>query len=175
MNNNPQINITSELEYALEKLIALHRSLVDLLAEEYAHMIALDIKGLAEAAQTKEVLLSEIMNHEELRLSAALELAKKLNASPETAQSLSALSKYLSQSDATRVMQLGSVLTMIVTQAKDLNVKNMAFAETSLERIEQMKRNALGQNNNAPKENYANTGMRQPINEQGGRLLSTEA
>jgi flagellar biosynthesis/type III secretory pathway chaperone len=175
VNNNPQITISSDLEYALEKLIALHRSLVDLLAEEYAHMGAVDIKGLAEAAQTKEVLLSEIMTHEELRLTAALDLAKKVGASPESAQSLAILTKHLSDSDAHRVRQLGTVLTMLVTQAKEANIKNMSFVEASLERIEQMKKNVLGLNNNAPKENYANTGLRQPVTEQGGRLLSTEA
>jgi flagellar biosynthesis/type III secretory pathway chaperone len=163
-----------ELYYTLDKLIALHRNLADLLREEFSHMVKLDAKSLTEATQTKEVLLNEIWNHEQLRARAADRIAVSLSIDPKQA-SLGAIAEASSAEDREKLKNLGNVLVLLVREAKELNTRNMDFAENSLVRIEDMKRNVLGLSNNTPKENYSNSGSRQPISEQGGRLLSTEA
>lgn len=163
-----------ELQHVLEKLTALHRNLIGVLREEYSHMSALDVKGMAEAAHAKEILLAEIVNHETLRIKVTENLAKALGLDPNTLTVMS-LAAALTQQHAENLRQYRTVLTLLVSQAKELNAKNSIFAESSLGRIEQMKKNVLGLNNNSTKDNYSNSGMRNSATEQGGRLLSTEA
>ncbi|MEW6056015.1 MAG: flagellar protein FlgN [Bdellovibrionota bacterium] len=163
-----------ELHRVLEKLVALHRNLVDLLREEFSHMASVDVKGLIEASHAKEAILNEIWNQEQLRIQAAIELASQCQLDPNTL-TLKSIAGYLPAGEAEKLHNAGTALTLLVTQAKELNSKNMEFAESSLSRIEEMKRNVLGLNNNSIKENYSNSGIRQPMPEQGGRLLKTEA
>jgi len=165
---------SNELIYILEKLVGLHRGLVDLLREEYGHMTAVDVKGISETAQSKEAFLAEIWNHEQLRIKTVAKLAAALSIADDKA-TLLAISEKLSAPESEKLRAARTALNLLVEQARDLNTKNMSFAQGSLDRIEQMKRNALGLNNTAAKENYSNSGNRQPITEQGGRLLSTEA
>lgn len=165
-----QIHQTDELFHVLEKMVGLHRTLIGVLAEEYAHMTAVDVKGLFETAQTKEVLVNEIWNLEKLRIQVADTISKNLN----TNSTLESIANALPKTTADRLRSSKTVLSMLMDQAKELNLRNMSFAENSLIRIDEMKKNILGNNNNN-RENYSNSGTRQPINEQGGRLLSTEA
>ncbi len=164
---------SGELRYLLDKLVLLHRNLLDVLREEYAHMTAVDVKGLLESAQTKEILVGEIWNHEQLRLRAAEKIARELGLQGDFTLTRIA-SANASATESEKLKSAGAALQLLIARAKEANTKNMEFAEKSIERIEEMKRNALGMNNNT-KENYSNSGVRQPITEQGGRLLSTEA
>lgn len=168
------IGNTNELCYVLDKLVVLHRNLLDVLREEIAHMSQVDLKGLGDTAQAKELLLSEIWNHEQLRLQSTEKLALSLQTKPEDATLLSIADK-LPQQEGDKLRAARTALNMLVSEAKELNSQNMSFAESSLNRIEEMKKNALGISHNASKENYSNSGVRQPMPEQGGRLLSTEA
>ena len=165
---------SAELYYSLEKLVALHRNLIDLLREEFVHMVAVDLTGVSETARAKEAVLTELWNLEQLRIRSATNLANALGLdAPDV--SLLKIAEQLSAPEGERLRVLRTALNMLVVQSKELNNKNMVFAQSSLSRIEVMKRNALGLSNTAKKENYSNSGVRQPIAEQGGRLLSTEA
>lgn len=164
---------SGELLHLLDKLVLLHRNLLDVLREEYAHMAAVDVKGLLESAQTKEILVGEIWNHEQLRIKVTEKITRELGV--QSGLTLNQIASALaSAAESEKLKSAGTVLQLLVAQAKEANTKNMEFAEKSIERIEEMKRNVLGMNNNT-KENYSNSGVRQPITEQGGRLLSTEA
>lgn len=165
---------SNELQFILEKQIALHRNLVELLREEYAHMGSLDVKSLAEVSNSKEAMLSEIWNSEQLRMKTVEVLCQNLGLDASSA-TLSSIADALPPEEADRLRKARTALSLLMAQAKEANSKNMAFAESSLDRIDQMKRNALGLGNTAVKENYSNAGVRQPVAEQGGRLLSTEA
>ena len=165
---------SAELYYSLEKLVALHRNLVDLLREEYSHMAAVDLVGVADTARAKEVILADVWSFEQLRIGCATKLAAALNLESEEA-SLLKIAERLTVSEGEKLRAMRTSLNLLVLQAKELNLKNMGFAQSSLARIEAMKKNALGLSNTAKKENYSNSGVRQPIAEQGGRLLSTEA
>ncbi|MBI3544813.1 MAG: flagellar export chaperone FlgN [Deltaproteobacteria bacterium] len=158
----------------LEKLVALHRNLVELLREEYVHMGAADLKGIGETAHAKEVLLGEIWNLEQLRISSTEKLAGSFAIAKEDA-TLALIADRLPRAEGDKLRIIRKALNLLCEQAKEANVRNMSFAESSLERIETLKRNVLGISNTATKENYSNAGTRQPIADQGGRLLSTEA
>lgn len=163
-----------ELHFVLDKQVMLHRNLIDVLREEFSHMATLDLKGLAETSYAKEVLLNEIWNLEQLRIKAVEAIAPTLKLDPDTA-TLANLAAAIKNQDGEKLKNARTVLNMLIGQARDMNAQNMSFAEASLGRIEEMKRNALGLNNNTVKENYSNGGVREPMAEQGGRLLSTEA
>ncbi|MBI3558480.1 MAG: flagellar export chaperone FlgN [Deltaproteobacteria bacterium] len=165
---------SAELYYSLEKLVALHRNLIGILREEYGHMAVINLAGVGETARAKEAILSEVWSFEQLRIKCALNLAAALGLDA-TEVSLVKIAEQLPAAEGEKLRVLRTALNLLVGQAKELNTKNMAFAQSSLARIEEMKRNALGLNHTAKKENYSNSGVRQPIAEQGGRLLSTEA
>ncbi len=165
-----------ELFHVMEKLVVFHRSLCDVLKEEYGHMTSLDTKGLFETSQTKEVLISQIWSAEQLRLRIAEQMSLALGFDPKsnTPTTLLKIAESLPTNESTRLVKTREVLQMLITEARESNQRNMEFADSSLVRIEEMKRNVLGLNNNN-NENYSHSGVRQPITEQGGRLLSTEA
>lgn len=165
---------SDELFHILEKLVALHRNLVDLLNEEYSHMSVVDVKGLSEAAHSKEILMSEIFNLEQVRIKIVEKIATTFGLKTEDATLLS-IASALNSTEGDKLRSIRVALNLLVVQAKDLNARNMDFVQSSLARLEDMKRNALGLSNTAVKENYSNSGARQPLPEQGGRLLSTEA
>ena len=168
------MEISRNLQYLLDRLITLHRDLIELLRVEYIHMSEVSVQGLADSAQAKEMVLTEIWNHEQLRIKCVEEAAAFLKLDLRSVNLLK-LVEVLPAAEGNDLRIARSVLNTLVSEARALNAKNMAFAESSLERIEQMKKNAMGLNNTAVKENYSNAGMRQPVVEQGGRLLSTEA
>lgn len=176
MNKTELMQKSSELSFLMEKLVALHRNLVDVLDEENRHMVALDTKGLFETAQTKEVLIAEIWNVEQLRLRVTemLTLLAGLPAGTAVPVTLQTLTNHLPKEQASKLAASRTALQLLMERARERNMRNMGFAQQSLGRIEEMKRNIMGLNNNNS-ENYSNSGVRQPITEQGGRLLSTEA
>ena len=165
---------SAELQFVLESMVEIHRHLIGILNEEYDHMANLNIKGLADSAQTKEVLLGEIQNRESLRIQATQNLFRDLDIKDPSATLVSVF-PHLSKEESDNLQSTRTTLMLLMTQAKQVNSRNMEFVQSSLERIEEMKKNALGISNNTTKENYSNSGARQPIAEQGGRLLSTEA
>lgn len=172
--NQIQSSVSNELRFVLDKLLVRHSGLVELLRAEYAHVALLDLKGLTEAAQAKELLLEEIWNLEQLRIVAAEKLALSLGLNSRQATLLD-IAAALPQAEGDQMRSARTALNLLVQQAKELNITNMDFVESSLGRIDEMKRNALGISNQTSKENYSNSGSRQPLAEQGGRLLSTEA
>lgn len=174
-NNTPKKDLPS-LFFIMERLVSLHRHLLDVLDEEYAHMIGVDANGLLETSKTKEVLVGEIMNSERLRIQTADAVARTLgfNFSGVNGVTLAELSSRLQKIDAEKLQNYKNVLQLLMVRAKESNSRNMVFVENSLVHIETMKKNILGLNNTS-NENYGNTGERAPLDEQGGRLLSVEA
>lgn len=164
---------TRELDHVIDRLVTLHQNLSELLQVEYDQMATVDVHGLGESAHAKEVLLGEIWNHEQLRLKIVAQLAPLLKINPATA-SLQEIGAALPAYIGERYKAARDSLQLLMERARELNARNMAFAESSLARIEELKRNVLGANGNNS-ENYSSSGARQPILEQGGRLLSTEA
>lgn len=163
---------TKDLASTLEKLTAIHRTLIGILQEEFAQMGTIDVNGLRETAHAKEVLLSQVWTLEQERIRQTALLSQSLGL-VEQQPTISAISHTLENTEKEKLRNLGKILQLLVKQAKDLNSRNMTFVGKSLERIEQLKKNMLGTGTSS--DNYSNSGVRQPVTEQGGRLLSTEA
>lgn len=146
---------STEYIYILNRMLELHTVLCETLELEFACFVQADHKELVEVVATKEAVVQEIYKLENLRLS----IAQSADALPETPAET----------------QLKKLLRERIEHAKDLNQRNMGFASEAIERIEFLKRNALGISNETSRENYSSQGARYPTPEQGGRLLSTEA
>lgn len=174
MNHGRNIEI-SELRFVLDRLVALHGNLVEVLRVEFAHMTDLDVKSLGEATNAKEVILSEIWNLEHLRIQACEKVATSLGLDAQNATLLTIANALPEAQDGAYLRQVRTALGLLVDKAKTLNTQNMDFAAASLGHIDEMKRNVLGISNQASQENYSQSGSMQPLPEQGGRLLSTEA
>ena len=162
----------NKLFHLLERLVQLHQGLIELILQEKHEMSDLNMQGMLECAQSKENLITEIFNHENLRLQVLTEICGSLNINSET--TLLGLSSYTDEESFKKLKNIRTTLNLLMEKAKDLNQQNMAFANESMERIDEMKKNILGLGNNT-KENYSQGGMRTPMPEQGGRFLTTEA
>jgi len=172
-----RMNLSDEelLIHILDKLILLHRNLIGILEEEYAHMISVDADGLFEVTKAKELLINEIMNYENKRVEVGERIAQKNNfKSKEKYATLTELAPFLKNVSLEKLNNYKTVLQLLVKRSKEQNERNMSFARQSLQRIETMKRNVLGHSGNN-NENYSKTGRRQYIQEHGGRFLSTKA
>lgn len=162
----------SELLFIFEKQAGLHRALIDLLNQEYQHMGSMDVVAISECARSKEVFIQEIFQCEVLRRELLTKFAAQNKLSVDDL-SLTTLFTYTSEADSKKLTETRAILVALVEQATELNRRNMDFAAESLDRIEILKRNVLGIQNDV--ENYSQSGSRQPMTEQGGRLLTTEA
>ncbi|MGE4232177.1 MAG: flagellar protein FlgN [Bacteriovoracia bacterium] len=162
---------SAEIAFALDKLIGLHRALLELLVQEYSYVVTAQTEQLVEVTQSKQQVLGEILNAEHLRIEAASRLLKTLGL-PSTA-SISEINQKIGDKEARDLNLQKEVLTELILRSKEQNKINMEFVRQSLDRIDVLKRNALGVNNTS-NENYSDAGKRQPIPTHGGRLLSTE-
>lgn len=170
--NKTNSSKVEQMRFVLEKLITLHRGLIGLLEEEHSHMIQLDVKGLVEAAHAKEVFLAQIVEHENLRMKITEEVMNDLGLTDPTLANIS--EKLPDKEEQKRLLLIRDTLNELILRAKEVNARNMGFASSSIERIEFMKKNVLGLGNTS-NENYSQSGSLNPITEQGGRLLTTEA
>lgn len=155
-----------QLFAALERISELHGLLAENLRAEAAAMGSVDVKVLTETTQAKEAILAEIWAAEGERQKAAAALGAGL--------SLLQLADRFDGVVAERMRAFHHALSRRLEECRELNRSNMRLVEESLGRIDAMKSNILGLGNNTA-ENYNAQGNRNPVTEQGGRLLSQRA
>lgn len=163
-----------DLLVLLEKISEAYRLLLECLVLENSQMSNVNVKELLETAQTKEVLLSEIIHADELRQKIVLGISLANGRTSENLLTLQELVALAPEQFREKLSKYQKVLSIQMQNCKNQNQINMQLAETSLERIDVMKTNILGKNNNNA-ENYNAQGSRNPISEHGGRLLSQKA
>ena len=157
----------------LEKITSVYRNLCDLLVDESRHMIAVDVKALAEATQSKEAMLSALWSLEQDRIQQTHELAQILGI-PESTETLLTIANLVQSPEKEILRASHESLQLLIEQTKSLNQENMRLAEESLERIELMKRNIIGAAN-LNQDGYNASGNKQSGPSQGGRLISQKA
>ena len=166
-------DVNQKIQHLLEREIELHQALQECLDLELQVMVQLHMPDLLEAIQTKEMLMDHIAHHENLLQNL---LQQALQGSTATHHGLrSWIESQPDEQDQKKFHVLREVLIQKIQIAREKNERNAKLAQESLDRIETMKKNALGLNTNTSKENYSNHGLQNPIHEQGGRLLLTEA
>jgi len=164
----------NDLVSRLQKLLSLHRQLLESLRAEREALLAVDVKRIHEVTLEKQGILQQILAAEQARVTAARNVATLLNV-PADSTSLGQIVLH-SQSVSLKISdQLRSVqqaLVHLVTRIQEQNDSNRGLVETSLEHVNQMKRNVLGEA--MPKSGtYSSSGQRQNAPAQS-RLISTE-
>jgi hypothetical protein len=168
----------SEIQESLQQLIGLHRQLLDACRHEREALVQADLKAIEERTVAKQAIVEAIRAAETERLKRVSKLAMQTK-KPVRELSLPLLIAHLQQGSpqARRGAELlqGSLsaLTLLIERITEANASNRALVERSLEHVEEMKRNVLGEA--VPKSNtYTQQGQRQAVTG-GARLFNKEA
>jgi hypothetical protein len=156
-------------------MLGLHRQLYETCKLERQALVAADIKLITEQTHAKELVIETIKQAEteRIRISTFIALDWKV---PLKELTLGFIVKEVEPRDAETSEKFRSgltALTVLIDRAKRLNEANRELVERSLEHVNVMKKNVLGEALPAT-DVYGNHGQKLP-NTAGARLLSTEA
>lgn len=171
-------NIDRYLEplYAgLQRMLGLHRQLYETCKLEREAFVAADLKLITEQTQAKEFIIETIKQTEaeRIRISAFIAVDWKV---PVKELTLNYIIREVEPRDAATSEKFWSALTaltVLIERAKKLNESNRVLVEKSLQHVNAMKKNVLGEAVPST-EMYGSLGQKLP-NTAGARLLSTEA
>jgi hypothetical protein len=160
---------------SLQKLIGLHRQLLESCRAERAALVQAELKDIQEATLVKQGVIEAIRQAENERIRAVSELAL-LWKRPVRDLSLPNLIIAIQGQDAKGAEQLRTsyhALTILIQRITEQNGDNRALVERSLANVNEMKRNVLGEA--VPKsDTYNPQGQRSGVTG-GARLISHEA
>jgi flagellar biosynthesis/type III secretory pathway chaperone len=167
--------ILNKLQQILQKMTGLHRQLWDTVRAERDALVLADNKALHDAVLAKEALIEAIRQQEYERVQQLEVLSIAWNRRPQDL-TLSEIAIQLQGRDPKRAEQLRSTynaLTILIERVTEQNADNGVLAARSLEHIENMKKNVLGEG--APHSGtYTQEGQRAGASS-GARLISKEA
>ena len=159
----------------LQRMIGLHRQLYETCKLEREAFIAADVKLITEQTHAKELIIETIKQTESERIRISLFLSVEWTV-PVKDLTLNFIIREIEPKEsatAERFRSALTALTVLIERAKKINESNREFVERSLEHVNEMKRNVLGEATPAT-DTYGNQG--QKLAQTGGaRLLSTEA
>ena len=121
----------------LQKLLTLHRQLLESLRAEREALLAMDVRRIQDAALDKQGILHQITQAEQDRIAATREAAALLRA-PAGQDTLSNLvllaqSSSLKLSDQLRSVQ--QALQLLISRIQEQNLSNQRLVEASLEHL----------------------------------------
>lgn len=161
----------SELYQQLQKLLALHRQLLDLLRVEKQALVDADVTKIEELALNKQGLLDQISFHDELRRKLIAQLTPN---GPDalTLSRVAILAQGIQVKLGEQFRSVQQALSHMIGRIEEQGTYNRQLVEQSLETLVQMKRNILG--SEAPKSNTYSARGQQNNNNSGARLISRE-
>lgn len=161
----------------LQKLIGIHRQLLETVRQEHEAIINARHKDLQEAVYAKEALLESIRIQERERQGVVDKIAQQLNR-PIEEITLSIIVLEVQNIDAKFSELLRSsqtALKMLAERVIEQNNYNRELLQQSLDHVHEMKRNVLGESK--PKsQTYTAQGRKSLVGEQNNnaRLISKE-
>ena len=177
MENPSQEQLTpvQRVYSSLQKLVGLHRQLLDTCRIEREALAQADLKQIEESTLAKQTVVDAIRQAEESRILHVTELAR-LWKKPIRELSLPNLILAIQAQDPKASEQYRSsfnTLTILIQRIIEQNDDNKRLVARSLANLNEMKRNVLGEA--VPKSNtYTSQGQRAGVTG-GARLLSKEA
>lgn len=162
----------------LQKLIGLHRQLLDTVRMEHEALVQSNIKDIQDAVFAKEALIEVIRHTEALRLKSIEELSfhwKK----PAKELTLSAIIIIVQGTNLKAAEQLRSALntlTILAKRIQEQNSDNQILVQNGLEHVIEMKANSLSAHP-ASSNTYTQSGQKASTSGAvtSARLLSREA
>lgn len=164
-----------KIHQALQRLIGLHRQLLDTVRMEHEALVQADLTSVRDTTLAKQAVIDAIRVTENERVSASGELAVAWKR-PVRDLTLSAIIITIQGFDAPKAEALRTALnalTILIKRVTEQNEQNQALVEKSLEHIHNMKRNVLGEA--APRTDGYNQKGQKTNAPTGARLLSKEA
>ena len=164
----------NDLLAKLQKLLSLHRQLLESLRAEREALLGMDVKRIHDSALEKQGILHQIAIAEQARATSAAAAATILGAAKgqENLSNLILLAQSASLKLSDQLRSVQQALQMLVTRIQDQNLSNLRLVESSIQHLEQMKKNVIGEA--APRSGtYSATGQKQNAPVQS-RLISTE-
>lgn len=171
----PQIPPFAVILASLQKLIGLHRQLLEACRTEREALVLADLRKIEESTLGKQGLIDQIRQAEAQRIQAVGELAM-LWKKPIRELSLPNIIIAIQGHDPKGAEQLRgnfNALTVLIQRITEQNEDNRGLVERSLAHVNDMKRNVLGEA--VPKsDTYTPQGQRSGVTG-GARLISHEA
>lgn len=168
-------NLLNPLLKSLQRLLGLHRQLLDCVRAEKEAFRDANLKAIQEGTYAKEALIESIkgVEHERLKVMAVISQQLKKPLKDLTLPKLIIEVQGKSPALAEQLRTAYNALTVIIQRISEQNRYNHGLIEQSLMHLNHMKRNVLGES--APRSNtYSAQG--QKVNGAGSsRLLSKEA
>lgn len=165
----------NQIYQGLQKLIGLHRQLLDTVRMEHDALVQADLKSIEECTFAKQALIEAIKQLETERLKAIGELAVLWKKAPSEL-TLSKIIIEVQGNDLKFADSLRSALntlTIMVKRVAEQNDENRILVERCLEHIREMKKNVLGEA--TPKSDVYTAKGKKASNGASSRLLSKEA
>ena len=165
----------AQIYQVLQKLVGLHRQLLETVRMEREALLASDLKVIQDCTYAKEGSIEAIRQAEAERIKLVTELAmmwrKPLRELTITQIAIEIQGRDLKTADQLRSAH--TALTILLQRITEQNRANGELVQTSLSHLEQMKKNVLGESE--PKSNtYTQQGQR-ASGPSGARLISREA
>lgn len=164
----------TQIYQTLQKLIGLHRQLLETVRMEHNALVEANLKAIEEAVFAKQALIEAIKHAESERIKALGELSvvwKK----PVSDLTLSAIVIAIQGRDPKFAEQFRSALNalnILIKRVSDQNQENRALVDRSLEHLHAMKKNVLGEA--APKTDVYNQKGYRSTSQSSSRLISKE-
>jgi flagellar biosynthesis/type III secretory pathway chaperone len=165
----------NEVHQSLQRLIGLHRQLMDNVRLEREALVAADLKAIHDCTAAKQALIESIRQAEAHRMRAMGELAV-LWRRPPRELTLSGIVIALQGKDpetADRFRSILNTLTVLIQRITEQNDANRSLVERSLEHVHAMKKNVLGES--VPRSETYNPNGQKSGGMGGARLISKEA
>jgi hypothetical protein len=164
-----------DIHQSLQKLIGLHRQLMDVVRLEREALIEANLKAVHDVTVSKQALIEaiKISEFERQKHVAALSLLWKKPIRDLTISNIIILIQAREQKLAEQLRSDFNALTILIKRISDQNIDNQALVERSLEHVHNMKRNALGES--APKTDTYNPHGQKTNSGGSARLISREA
>lgn len=159
----------------LQKLVGLHRQLLETVRQEKEALVAADLRSIQETTYAKEALIEAIRQQENERLRAVSGLALKWKRHARDLV-LSQIIIAVQGEDPKRAELFRNclnALTILVQRVMEQNKGNLLLIDRSLEHVTNMKKNVLGER--TPHSDVYTQQGQKSVQQNGARLISKEA
>lgn len=165
-----------QIHQCLQKLIGLHRQLLELVRQEREALVAADLNRIQECVFGKEALLDQLRSEEAARMKVIAELSVMMR-KPIAELTLTRLildAQGIRMDLSEQLRSSFNMLQVLIQRITEQNAQNGALVEKSLSHVDQMKQNVLGETVPAAT-TYGSSGKRVNRSTSGARLISQEA
>lgn len=164
-----------ELAQNLQKQLGLHRELLENLRREHSALLNADLREIQEITYAKEIVLATLGQVERDRVAQMQKLrdGRLLKVAPQSVTEvvLAVQGEHVASAEGLR--STSQALRILIERIAKLNQENAILAKNSLEHIERMKANVLGEAQKKA-ETYTERGATQASSTRDARLLSAE-